>query len=220
MARLRWGDEAPADARDARRRLLDAAEACFERYGVMKTTVEDVAAVARVSRATVYRYFEGRDDLILGVLLREAARFFTRLERRLASQPDVATAVVEGVLFTVDAVRRDKRLALLFAPEVAGVTGSIAGASEALFKRTAEFLRPLLEQARESGQLRPGIDLDEASEWILRTVLSLLTVAGPVERGVAEQRRYLTTFLVPAIVADAPAPAPRRRARRSRRTVD
>lgn len=204
MARLRWGEAAPADVHNARRRLLDAAESCFERYGVMKTTVEDVAAVARVSRATVYRYFEGRDELILGVLMREADRFLGRLAKRLNSQPDFATAVVDGVQYTIDSVRKNTKLALLFAPGVAGLTGSIAGASEALFKRTAEFLRPLLERARETGQLRANIDFDEASEWILRTVLSLLTVPGPVERSPAEQRRFLTTFLVPALAAEPP----------------
>ncbi|MBI1843295.1 MAG: TetR/AcrR family transcriptional regulator, partial [Actinobacteria bacterium] len=43
MPKLRWGAEAPTDSDQSRERLIDAAEACFERYGVMKTTVEDVA---------------------------------------------------------------------------------------------------------------------------------------------------------------------------------
>lgn len=214
MARLRWGEAAPTDASAARQRLLDAAESCFERFGVMKTTVEDVAAAARVSRATVYRYFEGRDELILGVLLREADRFLGRLANRLSAQPDFTSAVVEGVVFTVNAVRKDPHLALLFAPEVAGLTVSIAGASEALFQRTAEFIRPLLEGARGTGELRAGVDLDEASEWILRAVLSLLTAPGPVERTAAEQRRFLATFLVPALATTPPPPAPPKRTRR------
>lgn len=177
----------------------------------MKTTVEDVATTARVSRATVYRYFDGRDELILGVLMREADRFLGRLAKRLATQPDFPTAIVDGVQFTINAVRKDAHLALLFSPEVAGLTAGIAGASEALFKRTAEFLRPLLEGAQASGELRPGVDLDEAAEWLLRTVLSLLTAPGPVERTPAEQRRFLVTFLVPALAANAPQPTPPRR---------
>lgn len=204
MARLRWGEDAPADPTDARRRLLDAAEACFAHFGVMKTTVEDVAAEARVSRATVYRYFDGRDELILGVLLREANRFLGRLEKRLQRGGDFATSIVDGVVFTVDAVRADPHLAMLFAPDSAGVTGAVAGASEALFSATADFLRPLLVAARDAGQLRPGVDPEEAAEWILRTILSLLTVRGPVARPEAATRRYLATFLVPALAADPP----------------
>src|SRR5690349_16253304 len=120
MARLRWGVDAPDDPVAARARLLTAAEVCFSRYGVMKTTVEDVATEAKVSRATVYRYFEGRDELVLGVLLMEAKRFLTKLQKRIAAQSNISDAIVEGVLFTVEAVRADTNLALLFAPETAG----------------------------------------------------------------------------------------------------
>ena len=76
MPRTRWGAEAPEDAPAAKGRLVDAAAACFERYGVTKTSVEDIATEAHVSRATVYRYFEGgRDELVLCVGLREVRRF-------------------------------------------------------------------------------------------------------------------------------------------------
>lgn len=216
MAKLRWGADAPNDMTSARARLIDAAEACFQRYGVVKTTVEDVAASAKVSRATVYRYFADRDELILGVLLREAGRFLDRLTTEINREPTFDRAVVNGVLFTVDAVRADENLALLFAPEAIGITTSIAGASEALFKLTTEFLRPFFEAARDSGQLRADIDIDEAAEWTLRAVLSMLTVQGPVERSRAQQHRFLSTFLVPALVApSATTPTPPRTRRRT-----
>ena len=214
VAKLRWGTDAPNDPQSARQRLIDAAEACFRRYGVAKTTVEDVATAAKVSRATVYRYFADRDELILGVLLRDAGRFLNRLTAELTRQPDLAAAIVNGVLFTVDAVLADENLALLFAPEAVGITTSVAGASEALFTLTAEFLHPFFEAARDDGELRPGLDLDEAAEWTLRAVLSLLMVRGPTERRPQEQKRFLTTFLVPALVA---SPEPVSIARRARR---
>lgn len=214
MAQLRWGANAPEDVDSARIRLLDAAEACFSRFGVGKTTVEDVANEARVSRATVYRYFDGRDALMLGVLLRDAERFLGRLQTTVASGASFADSIVDGILFTVEAVQGDTNLSILFAPEAVGYTESVAGASEALFALTSEFLRPYFETARASGQLRPRLDLDEAAEWILRAVMSLLTVRGPRVRPPAEQRRFLLTFVVPALAADPPPP-PRRRRERS-----
>ncbi len=201
MSRLRWGAEAPTDSDEARERLIDAAEDCFERFGVMKTTIEDVATEARVSRATVYRYFEGRDELLLGVLMREGRRFLDRLADILASEPDFATALTEGVLFTIAAIREDHKLALLFTSDAAGTTGSIAGASEAVFALTSDFMRPYIETAAASGQLRSGLDVDEASEWMLRTVLSFLMVRGPVERDESMLRDYLVTYFLPAVVA-------------------
>lgn len=204
MTRLRWGDEAPPDADAARARLVDAAEACFRRYGAAKTTMEDVARTARVARATVYRYFRDRDALVLEVVLRDARRFLDSLAATIERQSSFEQAIVEGVLATVAAARTDDSLALLFAPDVIGLTTSIDGAAEALFSVTAEFMRPLLHNAQRRGLMRSDVRLDDAAEWILRMVISLLTVEGPRRRTPAQQRRFLSVFLVAALL---PAPS-------------
>jgi AcrR family transcriptional regulator len=167
----------------------------------MKTTVEDVAAFANVSRATVYRYFAGRDELILGVLLRDGGRFLEMLGQRLDDAEHLEDAIIDGVLYTLAAVRQDENLALLFAPETAGLTTSIAGASDALFGMTARFLRPYFEKGLADGTLRIGLDLDEAAEWTLRAILTLITVEGPRKRTEAQLRRFVQTYLVPALIA-------------------
>lgn len=169
----------------------------------MKTTVEDVAKTAKVSRATVYRYFGGRDDIILGVVTRDARRFFERLARRLGAGGDVGDVIVDGVLFTVREVRADPHLQLLFAPEAVGVTASLAGASDALFSETTNFLSPFLENARAAGALRSDIEIADAVEWVLRAVISLLLFEGPKRRSAPQQAKFLRTFLVPALINTA-----------------
>ena len=104
----------------------------------------------------MYRYFDGRDEVLLGVLLREAGRFLGKLDKRIKRETDFASAIADGVLFTVAAARADPHLALLFAPDAAGITSEIAGASEALFEYNADFLRPRLEQARRAETSVPG----------------------------------------------------------------
>ncbi len=196
-----WRRDVPGSVEDARDRLLDAAEACFSRFGVARTTLGDVAGEAGVSRATVYRYFEGgRDEIILGVVLREARSFLASLERRVQSEATLAEAIVEGVLCTVAAVRKNEHLALLFAPEVAGQTTSIAGASTALFELTGDFLRPIFEAARAQGQLRDGIVAEDAAEFVLRMILSLLAVSGPRRRSPAKERGFVRRYCASALV--------------------
>lgn len=203
MLKDSWRKDAPTSVEDARDRLIDAAEACFSRFGVAKTTLEDIAGEAGVSRATVYRYFEGgRDEIILGVVLREARTFLANLERRVQREESLADAIVEGVLYTVAAVRKNERLALLFAPEVAGQTTSIAGASTALFELAGDFLRPIFEAARAQGQLRDGIVAEDAAEFVLRMILSLLSVRGPRQRSQAKERDFVRTYCAGALVTD------------------
>jgi AcrR family transcriptional regulator len=52
-----------ATAADVRlTKVLDAAYACFIRHGVRKTTMEDIAAAAGMSRPAVYQYVRSKDD--------------------------------------------------------------------------------------------------------------------------------------------------------------
>lgn len=197
MAKGRWGAEAPSDSTAARERLIDSAEACFKRFGLAKTTVEDVAQNAKVSRATFYRYFESRDDLILAVLVREGGRFLEKLSKRLSRSTSFSDALVDGVLYTVKVVKADENLSLLFAPESAGLTTSIPGASMALFDLTEPFLRPLFEAAREAGDFREDLDFGDAAEWVIRVVLSLLTVEGSKRRSEARTAAFLRSCLMP-----------------------
>ena len=54
-----------ANEATTRERVLEACYACIARHGLDRTTVEDVAREAGLSRATIYRAFPGgRDDLV------------------------------------------------------------------------------------------------------------------------------------------------------------
>lgn len=50
--------------RQTRGRLLDAASELFAAQGVVGTTVEDIADLAEVSRATFFNYFPSKDELL------------------------------------------------------------------------------------------------------------------------------------------------------------
>lgn len=43
-------------------RILDAAYSCFTRHGIRRTTMDDIAAAAGMSRPAVYQYVRNKDD--------------------------------------------------------------------------------------------------------------------------------------------------------------
>ena len=205
MPKLRWGDDAPADAEAARDRLIEAADACIERFGLAKTTVEDIAAEAKVSRATIYRYFPNRDDLILSVLLSSLSRSMERDLGDFFVDADTPArfgeALVQSAAYLLDAIRHDPRLEPLLDRETGGLSATISGASELLFHTVLEEWRPALSSAQERGLIRGDLAVDELSEWILRSILSLLIVEGPEHHSTDDERRLIATFLVPAVIA-------------------
>ena len=53
-------------------RVLDAALTCVARVGLAKTTLDDVAREAGCARATVYRCFPNKQQLLAALVAREA----------------------------------------------------------------------------------------------------------------------------------------------------
>ena len=58
------------EKRQRRNAILDAAEKVFFSGDFREVTVDDVAAEAELSKATLYAYFEGKEDMYLAVHMR------------------------------------------------------------------------------------------------------------------------------------------------------
>src|SRR4051812_31757905 len=101
-------EAATADA--TTERILAAALTQFESFGVRRTTMEDVARRARVSRVTIYRRFPGKERLVEAVILREAHRFFAELEAAVVRLDSVEDRIVEGFARTLAAAREQRLL--------------------------------------------------------------------------------------------------------------
>ncbi len=184
--------------------IVDAAEDCFALVGARHTTIDDIAAAAGVSRATVYRRVGNRDVVVLAVLVRVTERHLARLRPRLLAQPDLASAFVLLVRATVQAARGDD-LRLLFASEERGATGApIRGALTPLTARFGATVAALA--ARFPAQLAVDVEPDEAGEWLLRGVLSLATIEPARPRSPAATDLWVRRFVLPGLLAGARHP--------------
>jgi AcrR family transcriptional regulator len=184
---------------DSRDRVVEAAELCFAQYGVAKTTVEDVARLAGTSRASVYRYFPGgRDEIILAALLASAREFLPQIPARLRSARSAGDAIVELIVSAVDWVRGEPwRASLLANPLSRTLSAADAAAPYAV---CAAFIAPYFAAAQDAGLVRSQVGLDDAVEFVVRMIHSLLVVPGYRDRDEADTRRYVRTFVLPALL--------------------
>src|SRR3954463_11163384 len=86
---------------DTASRVLAAALEQFEEFGIRRTTMEDVARRAGLSRVTIYRRFPGKEALVEAVILGEAQRFFAELEAAVAGIESVEERIVEAFVRTL-----------------------------------------------------------------------------------------------------------------------
>jgi AcrR family transcriptional regulator len=196
----------PNDSQAAQAHFLDAAEACFERYGVSKTTMEDIAKMAGVSRPTVYRHFADRETLIVAVVMRRARSLIAKAQAFIRRQGTFEDQLVEGLLFLVRTGRNDPFVRLLVNPQHLEFAQQILGATDAAVELTHEMWEPILKDAVGRGELRPDLDFYAIARWLTHVELILVGRLDltPDDRQV---REMLHTFLAPAFRPEAVAAA-------------
>src|SRR5690348_4809857 len=102
-------------------RVIDAALRCIARWGIGKTTLDDVAREASCSRATIYRLFPGgKDSLLEAMTALELARFYDGLARRLDDVSDLENLLVTGITYASRALDGHDalRFVLAYEPEL------------------------------------------------------------------------------------------------------
>lgn len=190
-------EAAPEDER--REAILTGAERCFERWGVARTRMEDIAKEARIARPALYRYFSGKDDLHLAVMVRHINRVRDQLHEDMPPKGKSALLILNALLSGINASRDRELLKAVLDTEVVHDTARLVGESEAIFEAMSEYWRPYLNYAKERGDLRPGVEIDQAVRWLTLITFYFLSVKEIVPPD-QELPTYLETFVVSALV--------------------
>jgi AcrR family transcriptional regulator len=160
---------------EVRERLLRATYDCVARWGLAKTTVEDAAREAGVSRATVYRYFPGgRDELISAVVGWEFARFFLRLYDEVHEADTLEEVMERGLTFAHNAILEHEVLQRILQTEPEILLPRLTIEANETHKLVGTFLAPYL--ARHG--MAEGDELDAAADFLARMILSYIGSPG------------------------------------------
>jgi AcrR family transcriptional regulator len=186
-------------AQDLRGDILAATMRCLARWGLSKTTLDDIAREAGCSRATVYRLFPGGKDYLLRHLVAdEVAHFFSSISDRLDGAVDIEDLLMEGLTEALRQLRDHPALGFLLEHEPATVLPHPASRAMAHVVASAgAFLEPHL------GRWLEPPHAGQAADWIVRLALSYAMV--PPDPARPDDR-----FGVRAMVEDLLAPAVRR----------
>lgn len=179
------------------RRVLDAALRCVGRWGLAKTTLDDVAREAGCSRATVYRLFPGgKETVVESVVAGELDRLFGCLAVRLEAAESLEDQLVQGILFASRTLRGHEALQYLLVHEPEQVLTHISFARfDRVLEAVSRFVSPYLSP-------HVGAALAErTSEWVTRLVLSYtLSASDSFDlTDEADVERFVAVFLLPGL---------------------
>ncbi|MET8329552.1 TetR/AcrR family transcriptional regulator [Streptomyces sp. NPDC005181] len=150
--------------------VLDATYDCLTRYGVRRTTMDDIATTMGMSRSAVYQYVRSKDDAFRQLAGRLHDEVLVRARQAAADQDAPYTERIRGVL----AVKLDLVLELSTASPH---TAELLDAEARLFGGvctafTAALRRLLIGLFTETGTAE-GVDPAEAADIAIALVIGM-----------------------------------------------
>ncbi|MGC4961794.1 TetR/AcrR family transcriptional regulator [Gordonia sp. DT218] len=186
----------PADPVAAR--LLNACEKLLAEKGIRSTTMQEVAEIAGVSRAWLYRHFPDKSTLVGAAIVRLNESFWGDAVAELEAIDGLDRQVSTGVRIGRGAYDDPGTLLMRLRTTEPDEFAACAGAGVAgLIPDLAAFWRPFIDAAAQRGEIHPDHDLGEVSEWVARVLISLGTVPGDTvdpddaDAVLRQVRRYL-----------------------------
>ena len=181
-------------------RIVDAALRCVARWGVAKTSLDDVAREAGYSRATVYRFFPGgKDGLLEAIATAEIGRAFSTIGARLEHATSLEDLIVGGMTTAAALITEHKPLQFLLANEPEIVLPRISfHEADAVLRTMSAFAAPYLARFLDS-----DVDPYRAAEWLARIVLSYVCSPSPAVdmQDEASVRSLVQSFVLPGLSA-------------------
>ncbi len=187
------------DRSSTRVRLVDGALRCVARQGVAKSTVDDIAREAGLSRATAYRTFPGGKDDILGAVVEtEVARLFSALAVAMGEAHDLEDVLVAGMVEAARRLNGHEALGYLLGHEPGLVLPYLTFAQlDRILLTVGHLAAPFFGRWLDPEQS------SRAAEWAVRIVLAYTSDRNPTTdlTDPDETRALVRAFVLPGIMA-------------------
>ena len=182
-------------------RVLDAAYELFCRIGIQRSTMEDVARRAGVSRITVYRRFATKGALVDQLVRREIRRYLDQFRIDIEHAETAADRVVLGFVSALRAFRRNPVIRGLMAADPNAVIPSTIGDGGRTLATVRAFVAGQLRREQDAGNVSGKVDVDIVAELMVRVCSSFLVIPSHIiDLDDDEQLRHLARqFLVPML---------------------
>ena len=187
-----------------RRRILDAALACFLEQGVAATTVEDIRARSGASVGSLYHHFAGKHAIADALYTEALADFQDGLLRVLRIAPDARAGVEGGVRHHLRWLERRRDLArFLLRRQEAELSPAGHARLAELNRQFLGAVRGWLDEQVAAGAIRPlPFDLFYASTLGPAQEFGRHWLAGRTRTGLRAAERELAHGAWRAVRAD------------------
>jgi AcrR family transcriptional regulator len=150
--------------------LMASASKLLTRDGYRRVRVEDVAEDAGVSKATVYHYFDSKDDLLTRAVASRMAEKHAAIEQRLAMAGGSASDRLQLFLhefWTISLTMHAGQWQRLLVSEIVTEAPDVFAAWARGLVQRWRLVEQLIEEGQRAGEFRRGADAAVAARMIV-----------------------------------------------------
>ena len=187
-------------------KIIAGAYACFHDIGVRKTTMGDVATRADVSRATVYKYFSKKNEILKRICHLEMIKVNQEVRERVPAELGFADKLTEALAISVEISKENHSIDRIFRQDDFWENGENRGS--ALFEWHSSQWAGMLARARGCGELAADLDDRLIARWLANCQQILMLTYDDISRSDYGMRPFIRRFMVAPILSMAACPAP------------
>ncbi len=143
-----------------RDRLIEVGRACFLRYGMRKTTIEDLVKPIGIAKASFYLFFESKEALYLEVFVREIPNVMQRLIDVSFGTTDSARDALILLMKAIANEMESNPLARVILDDPSEIDKLMSNLDyEALLQEASGAYKPIIDEivaAQERGEIIQG----------------------------------------------------------------
>jgi len=171
----RWGTGTRIDASDqARQFLIQSATKCYIKKGIKNTTMSDIAEESKVGRATVYKYFDNKENVLKAVFCEAVISFNEHFKTKLKDYDNFCDLFLGYLTYTLEVPRSSFLWEVYFSEDSAPWMQRIYFMEEGALKSTMQLFQERFEQAEKVGEIRANINYRELILWSHRLIVSII----------------------------------------------
>ncbi|MFK0572753.1 TetR/AcrR family transcriptional regulator [Endozoicomonas sp.] len=178
-------------------RILNAAGSCYQKMGILKASMEDIATEAGISRRTLYRHFANQQEILSFVIQEAASAFLEGLSESLKNIQQFDDFFVEALLYSIEKGPAVSSHSFLFGRDILPIMNDLYLSSEDFRVLSTSFWREELLKRNDKKQVY--LDIEMISEWFNRIVLSYLATPSPLYKSKAELQKLFSVTVKPAL---------------------
>lgn len=149
-----------------KQKIGEAAMQCFAKYGLEKTTLDDIAKLIGLNKSSLYYYYKNKEDIFIEAAIEEGNRYITSLQLETSQKTGIENQVWYYMLSRFEYYKNILNLNKVSTETLNKILPKFFELYDAMMKREKKFLTSLIEKAAKEGEIK-GVDTGEIASILI-----------------------------------------------------